>query len=122
MRCRPPGGKHDALAVGRPSLDDVGAGVPRQALRLAAVVGRGCRVGRHDVHVGVAAVLGAEGDPLAVGGELRVLGFALEAREAPRRAAGAVDDPDIVRVGERNVLFADGGAAQHAGLRGGGRG
>jgi hypothetical protein len=93
--------------------------MPRQALRLAAVVRRGRRVGRHDVDVGVPAVLGAERDPLAVGRELRVLGFALEARETPRRTAGAVDDPDVVGVRERDVLFADGGAAQHPGLRGG---
>ena len=38
------------LAVGRPSLHDVGAGMPRQALRLAAL-------GGHDVDVDVAAVL-----------------------------------------------------------------
>ena len=44
------GREHDRLAVGRPALHDVGAGMPGQALRLAAL-------GGHDVDVDVAAVL-----------------------------------------------------------------
>ena len=67
----------DRLSVGRPALDDVGARMPGQSLRLTALR-------RHDVDVDVPAVLRAERDQLAVGRELWVLGRALEARDAPR--------------------------------------
>ena len=51
--------------VGTGYLSEVGAGVPGQALRHAAG-------DRHDVDVGVAVVLGAEGEPAPVRGETRV--------------------------------------------------
>ena len=101
------GREHHGLAVGRPALHDVAARMPRQPLRLAAL-------GRHDVDVDVAAVLGAERDPLAVGRELRIGRRALEARDAPRHAAGALDGPDVVGVGERDVRGADGRRAAAA--------
>ena len=52
------GGEH-ALAVRAPAADDVGAGVPGQALRRTAVQA-------DDVDIGVAVVAGREGDLLAV--------------------------------------------------------
>jgi hypothetical protein len=54
------GGEEDGPAVGSEPLGDVGAGVPRQPLRNAAVRA-------DDVDVDVALVLGREGDPLPVG-------------------------------------------------------
>ena len=63
------------LPVRGPALDRITAGMPGQTLRLAAF-------GRHDIDVGVAGVLGAEGEPLAVGREVRDGGLALEASES----------------------------------------
>ena len=77
-------GEDDRLAVRRPALHVVAAGMPRQPLRLAAF-------GRHDVDVDVAGVLAAERDPLAVGREMRIGGLSLKARQAARDAAGALD-------------------------------
>src|SRR5262249_37346661 len=77
------------LAIGRPSLNRIGAGVPGQTLRLASF-------GGNDVDVGVAGVFGAEGDPLPVWREVRVRGLALEAGQSARQAPGSLDDPDVV--------------------------
>src|SRR4029078_1996654 len=59
--------------------------------------------GGDDVDVHVAGILAAEGDPGAVRREVRVGGQPLEAREPPRRPAGAIDRPDVVGVGERDL-------------------
>src|SRR5205814_868414 len=76
--------------------------------------------GRDHVDVGVAGVLAAEGDPLAVGGEVRVAGLTLEAGDAAGGAARALDDPDVVGVGEGDVGGADGRAAEETGAGTGG--
>ena len=82
--------------------------MPGEAFRLAPL-------GRHDVDVGVAGVVAAEGNPLAVGREVRVGGLALEAGQAARGAAGALDHPDVVRVGKGDAGRAHRGRPQQAG-------
>jgi hypothetical protein len=74
--------------------------MPGQALRLATLRG-------DDVDVGVAGVLAAERDPLAVGGEMRIRRLALEAGQAARHAARTLDRPDIVGIGEGDLRCAD---------------
>ena len=102
-----------ARAVGRPALHQVGAGMPGEPRRLAAV-------GRHHVDVGVAGVLRAERQRAAVGRELRMARLALEARDPPGRAAGALHDPDVAGVGKRDVRGAHRRHAQHARVPGDG--
>ena len=96
----PAGREHDPRAIRRPALHRVRAGMPRQAHRLAAAHG-------HRVDIGVARIVGAERDHRAVGRNFRIARLALEAREAPGIAAFAIDDPDVVRIRERDVGRAD---------------
>src|SRR5258708_20935145 len=81
--------------------------MPGQTLRFAAFA-------RDHVRVDVPRVLRAEGDPLSVGREMRIGGLSLKAGQAPRRAAGPLDDPNIVGVSESNLRGANGGSPQHA--------
>ena len=98
-------GEEDRLAVGGPALHGVGAGVKGEALGLAAF-------GGDDVDVGVAGVVAAEGDPFPVGGEMGIGGGSLKTGKAAGGASGAVDGPDVVGVGERDLGGADGGGAE----------
>src|SRR5262245_10322296 len=68
--------------------------------------------GGDDVDVVVAGVLTAEGDPLAIRGEVRILSLSLKAGDAASRAARAFDYPDVVCVGECDVRRADTWRAQ----------
>ena len=102
---RAAGGEEHRRAVGRPALDRVGAGMPRQALGIAAF-------GRHDIHVGVAGIFAAEGNRSAVRRKVRVRRLALKAREAARETAGSLDHPDVVGVGKRDLRRADGRRSQ----------
>src|ERR1035437_7174802 len=81
--------------------------MPGQAFRLAAFGGR-------DVNIGVARILRAERQPLAVGRKMRIGGLALEAGQPPCRAARALDDPEVVGIGEGNVRGAHRRGAQQA--------
>jgi hypothetical protein len=69
------------------------------ALRLAALDG-------HDERVRVAVVLAGEGDPLAIAGEVRVGFRARKAGESLGITAGATHDPQVICVGEDDVLIA----------------
>src|SRR5579883_2946483 len=104
------GGEEDGLAVRSPALGRIGAGMPGEALGLAAVDG-------YRVDVGVAAVIGAERDGGAVRGKVGIARLTLEAGEAAGDAAGALDHPDVIGVGECDVGGADGRGAEQAGGR-----
>ncbi len=93
---RSPGREHDGRTVGRPALDGVGTGVPREAFGIAAL-------GGNDVHIRVPGILSAEGNRSPVGRKVRVGRLALKARESSREAAGAFDDPDVVGVGKGDL-------------------
>src|SRR5215471_2851550 len=82
--------------------------MPREALRLAAGSG-------DNVDVDVAGVFAAESDGASVWREVWIRRLPVEAGQAPRRAAGALDDPDVVRVRERDLRGADGGRTQQPG-------
>ncbi len=88
-----------ALAVGREPLHEVGAGVPREPHRHAALRG-------HHVHVGVPLVLRAERDPRAVGRERRTRFLTVVGREPPDVAAVQPRAPQISGVDEGHVLAA----------------
>ncbi len=102
-----PGGEQHALAVHREGLDEIRAGMPREALRHAAF-------GRHDEHVGVAVVLGGKRDELSV---RRERGPALHAVIRGQAAdVGAVQFryPQVVGVDKRHVRAIRGRLGQQA--------
>ena len=102
------GREEHGLAVGRPALDAVGARMPRQPLRLAAVR-------RHDVRRPCCRRSRAlNAIHLPSGENCGFVVCALEARQPARRPARALDDPDVVGVRERDVRRADGGRPQQA--------
>jgi hypothetical protein len=82
-----------------------------QLLGLAAIRG-------HDVDLLIAVVLAGEGDPLAVGRELREQLDAGVRGQARGRAAGRVHQPQVAAVGERDAVIVDVRKAQELGLRG----
>ena len=96
VRRRSTGGEDDAFAIGRPTLGDVGARMPGEAFRLAPV-------GGDYIHVGVATVLPAEGDPASVGRKLRVPGRSLKACQPPSISPIARRDPEVVRMGKGDL-------------------
>ena len=102
----------DTAAVVRPAAAGVGAGMPRQPARFAAL-------DRHHVHVDVAVVLAGEGHHRAVGRELRIALHTLEAGQPASRSAVAIDDPEVGGIGEDDVLVTDVGLAQQPRLAGG---
>src|SRR5690242_5243331 len=81
--------------------------MPGQPLRLAAFR-------RDHVHIEIAGVLAAEGDPFSVRGKMRIRGLALKARNAPRHATRSRHRPDVLRVSEGDLRRADSRRAQHA--------
>ena len=99
------GREQHRLAVGRPTLHQVRTRMPRQAFRLAAF-------GRDDIDVDVARVVATESQPLTVGREVRIGRLSLEAGDAASGSTSTVDGPDVVRVGERDLLGADRRRAQ----------
>ena len=102
-------GEEDRLAVGGEALDDVGARMPGQALRHAAL-------GGDDVDVGIAFVLSGEGDPVAVGREGGARFDADVGGQALHVAAVRVAGPQIVGVDEGDLPGADGGFSQEPGV------
>ena len=115
-RARASGIEDDTAAVVRPADDLVRSRVPGEAFGVPSFGGQ-------DVDIGIAVVLGAEGDVPAVRGEVRVGLLALEGGEAPGLASGTVNDPQVVGIRERDVRRADRRLAHEAGgLLGGGGG
>ncbi len=99
-RCADAGGaEQDPFRVGRPGARDVRPRVPRQTPRLAA------RSVDH-VDVGVAAVLHAEGDLLAVWRKMGIGFRAREARQTLGVATVAAGHPDVAGVRERDLRIA----------------
>jgi hypothetical protein len=81
-----------------------------QLLGLAAI-------GGHHVDLFVAVVLAGEGDPLAIGRELREQ-FHAGVRGQPRgRAAGRVHHPQVAAVAEDDAVVVNVRKAQQLGLR-----
>jgi photosystem II stability/assembly factor-like uncharacterized protein len=101
------GDEEHAAPVGIEVLHDVVAGVPGQALRLAARDG-------DEVDVEVAVVLAGEGDPLPVGREARPDLRAGVRGQAAHAGAVEVRDPQVARVREGDVLGADGRLLEQA--------
>ena len=101
------GGEQHLLPVYREALNEVGAGVPGQPLRHAAL-------GRHDEHVGVAVVLRRERDELPVRRKRRAALHAIVGRQAPDVGAVEFRDPQVVGVDERHVRAVGGGLGQQA--------
>ena len=98
-----------ALPVGRESLDDVGAGMPGEPRRHAAL-------GRDDVDVGVAVVLRAERDR-SVGRERRIRFQAVVGRQPPDGAAVQARRPEVSGVDERDLLAVGRGLRKEARIR-----
>ena len=107
-------GEQHAFAVGAPAIDGVDAGMPGQALGVAAADG-------HHIHIGVAVVTGREGNPLAIGrkGRRKLVGRVRS--QAHRVGAVALADPDIAALDKGQVVARDGRLAQQLrrGLLGG---
>ncbi|OQB53033.1 MAG: hypothetical protein BWX98_02444 [Candidatus Aminicenantes bacterium ADurb.Bin147] len=102
-----PGGREqDRLPVGGESLDDVGARVPGQPPGHAAG-------GRDDVDIGVAVILGAEGDQPAVGRERRIEFDAQVGRQPPDVFPVEVGRPEVIGVMEGDAAFPDGRLGHH---------
>ena len=101
--------REEDVAVRGPVHDAVVHRVVRQPRRVAAARG-------DDVDVGVAVVVGAEGDVLAVGREPGEQLLAARGREPLRRAAGFRGDPHVARVDERDVGLRDVRVAEHPGV------
>ena len=74
-------------------------------------------IGGHHVNLLVAIVLAGEGDPLAVGRELREQLDAGMRGEARSGAAGGVDHPQIAAVSEDDAVVVDVRKTQKLGLR-----
>src|ERR1700691_3377297 len=72
----------------------------------------------NDVHVEGAIVLAGEGDPLAVGREMRAALDARAGREANRLATLAADCPKVIAKNKANLTAAQGGLAQQKRLIG----
>ena len=111
-------------AVGGPAVDLVvvapaggqrAAGrIPRQLADLAAVA-------RHDADLLVATDLAGEGDPAAIGRELREQLDSGRCRQPRGRATGDRGAPQVPCVGEHELVAVDIGVAQQSGLCWGGR-
>ena len=97
--------EHDRLSVRHPPLHQIGAWMPRQTSRLAAISG-------HHVNVHVAGVFAAKRNPFSIGREMRIRCLALETREASRGATRARDRPDVLRISESDLRRAHGWTAQ----------
>src|SRR2546421_13110243 len=79
--------------------------MPGQTLWLAAVRG-------HHVHVEIAGIFTAEGDPFSVWREMRVRSLALKAGDATGHSARARHYPDVLCVSESDLSCADRRRAQ----------
>ncbi|OQB54797.1 MAG: hypothetical protein BWX98_02219 [Candidatus Aminicenantes bacterium ADurb.Bin147] len=102
-----PGGREqDRLPVRSEALDDVRARVPGQPPGHAAG-------GRDDVDVGVAVVLGAEGDQSAVGRERRIGFDAQVGRQPPDVFSVEIGRPEVIGVMEGEAAFPDGRLSHH---------
>ncbi len=110
-----PAGDEQHAPVRRPAAHVVATRVVGDAPGLAALH-------RDDEGIRVAVVLAGEGDLLAVAREVRIGFRAGEAGEPLGVAAGAIHDPEIVRVGEDDVLITHRGLAEELGALGRGCG
>src|SRR6266481_7112867 len=97
--------EENVFAIGRPTEDDVVAGMKGEALGLAAF-------GGDDIHVGVAVIFAGEGDPFAVRRQFGVELVTDVGRQPAGRAAVARGDPQITGVGKNHFIFGDVGETE----------
>ena len=109
------------MAVVGPAVDLVVVAPARRQWtrrRIEGQLPRLAAIGGHHVDLFIAVVLAGEGDPLAIGRELREQLDAGMRGQARGGAARRVDHPQIAAVGEDDAVVVDVRKAQELGLRG----
>ena len=115
------GVEEDVLTIGRPVENlvvDAAAGRNDTDVVVERELARRSAFDADDVHLAIPGILAREGDPAAVGRELREEFLTRAGRQASGEPSCRLDDPDVAAVHEGDLRGADVGVAQQSGEAG----